>query len=104
MGITRKVRKVLISLSLGNKESYSGWLDFLRNLVKRGLRTPLSVTADGSPGLLRAINEVFPKTLRVGCWCTRWRTFSPRPPPSGLSFWQRSFRSGMPITMRARRN
>ena len=36
-GITLDGRKVLISLSLGNKESGEAWLEFLRDLDRRGL-------------------------------------------------------------------
>jgi len=45
-------RKVMLYLALGNKESYPNWLEFLRNMVKRGLRTPVLVTTDGAPCLL----------------------------------------------------
>jgi len=40
---------------VGNKESYENWPDFLRHMVARGLRVPLTVTTDGAPGLLRAV-------------------------------------------------
>jgi putative transposase len=53
-------RKALLHLALGNKESYANWLDFLRDLVRRGLRAPVQTTTDGSPGLIRAVEEVFP--------------------------------------------
>lgn len=61
-------RKVLLHLSLGNKESYANWLSFLRDMVSRGLKVPLSITSDGAPGIIRAIDEVFPLSLRVRCW------------------------------------
>ena len=51
--ITTEGDKVL-SLALGNKESYDAWLSFLRDLVSRGLPVPLTITSDGAPGLLRA--------------------------------------------------
>jgi hypothetical protein len=38
---------------LGNKESCRCWLGMLRDLVRRGLRPPVSITSDGGPGLLR---------------------------------------------------
>jgi len=60
--------KVLLHMDLGNKESYSCWLDFLRNMVGRGLKTPLSITSDGAPGLKKAIEEVWPQSLRIRCW------------------------------------
>jgi putative transposase len=64
-------RKVMLHLALGNKESYPNWLEFLRNMVKRGLQTPILVTTDGAPGLIRAVGEVFPNSLRQGAWPTR---------------------------------
>ena len=39
-------RKVLLHLGLGNKESYANWLDFLRDLLRRGLNTPVMITTD----------------------------------------------------------
>jgi len=41
--------KVLLHMDLGNKESYTCWLDFLRDMVQRGLKTPLTITSDGAP-------------------------------------------------------
>jgi len=66
-------RKVLLHLTLGNKESYRCWLGMLRDLVRRGLRPPVSITSDGAPGLLRAIKETWPKSLRLRCWVHRMR-------------------------------
>jgi putative transposase len=66
--ITKEGRKVLLHLSVGNKESESCWVDFLRDMVARGLRTPTSVTSDGAPGLVNVIEGVFPKSLRIRCW------------------------------------
>jgi transposase-like protein len=60
-------RKVLLHLALGNRESYQNWLDFLRNMVKRGLRAPVQTTTDGAPGLILAVEEVFPNSLRQRC-------------------------------------
>ena len=54
-----------LHLALGNKESYEGWLEFLRNLVARGLPVPSRLYRDdGAPGLLRALEEVFPQSVR----------------------------------------
>jgi transposase-like protein len=66
-------RKVLLHLTLGNKESYETWLAMLRDMVRRGLRTPVSVTSDGAPGLVRAIEDVWPKSLRLRCWVHKMR-------------------------------
>ncbi len=80
--ILRDGRKVLLSLSLGNKESHADWLEFLRNMVKRGLRVPLSVTSDGAPGLIRAIEEVFLQSMRIRCWVHKMENLSSKVPPA----------------------
>ncbi len=59
------------SLGLGNKESYGSWLDFLKDTVDRGMGTPVAVTSDGAPGLIRAIEAVFPRSVRIRCWLHR---------------------------------
>jgi hypothetical protein len=43
---------------LGNEESHEAWLAMLRDLVRRGMRTPVSITSDGASG-----------------WSGRWRKF-----------------------------
>ena len=72
-GILRDGRKVLLHMSLGNKESYDAWLEMLRNMVSRGLKVPLSITADGAPGLIKAIDQAYPKSLRIRCWVHKIR-------------------------------
>lgn len=66
--ITSDGRKMLLHLAVGNKESEACWTEFFRHMVRRGLRLPTTVTCDGAPGLINAISEVFPKSLRVRCW------------------------------------
>lgn len=66
--ITSDGRKLLLHLAVGNKESEVCWTEFLRNMVGRGLKVPSSVTCDGAPGLINAIDKVFSKSLRVRCW------------------------------------
>jgi|WetSurSiteA1Bulk_404760.scaffolds.fasta_scaffold30599_1 putative transposase len=72
-GITTEGQKVLLSLGLGNKESYENWLELLRDMVKRGLTVPVLITSDGAPGLIRAIEEVWPRSLRQRCLVHRMR-------------------------------
>jgi putative transposase len=66
--ITAEGRKVLLHLAVGNKESEGCWTEFLRDMVSRGLRTPTSVTSDGAPGLVNAIEGIFSRSIRVRCW------------------------------------
>jgi transposase-like protein len=61
-------RKVLLSLSTANSESFESCREVLRELVKRGLRPPATITTDGALGLTQAIDAVWPKSLRIRCW------------------------------------
>ncbi len=81
-GLLRDGRKVLLHLALGQRERYPCWLEFLRNLVARGLRVPLTITSDGAPGLLRAIEEVWPQSLRLRCWVHTMRNVLDKVPDS----------------------
>jgi len=80
--ITISGEKVLLSLRLGGRESQPAWLEFLRDMVKRGLRTPLTITTDGAPGLLQAVDQVWPKSLRLRCWAHRMRNLEAKVPVS----------------------
>jgi len=64
----RDGRKMLLHMTVGNKESYDARLEMLRNMVSRGLKVPRSITADGAPGLNKTIDQVYPKSLRIRCW------------------------------------
>ena len=67
-GILRDGSKVLLHMSLGNKESHDGWLEHLRSLVSRGMPTPLTITSDGAPGCIKAIEGMWPEAERIRCW------------------------------------
>src|SRR5262249_49734127 len=54
-------RKVRLTLSPANSESSESCLEVLRDLVKRGLQTPVTITTDGAPGLTKAIEVIWPK-------------------------------------------
>jgi len=82
--ILRDGRKVLLHLALGNKESYADWLECLRGMIKRGLRVPVSITSDGAPGLLKAIDQVFAKSLRIRCWFHKMRNIVSKLPPEAI--------------------
>ena len=79
-GILRTGEKVLLHIASGNKESYEDWLEFLRGMVSRGLKTPTSITSDGAPGLIKAIEAFFPKSLRIRCWYHRMKNFCRKVP------------------------
>jgi putative transposase len=66
-GVTLEGRKVLLGLQLGSRESYEDWLDFGRDLTRRGMRPPTLVVADGAPGLWKAARELWPRALEQRC-------------------------------------
>ena len=72
--------KVLLHIAPGSKESYADWLDFLRDTVRRGLRPSVLVSTDGSPGLIRAVEEVFPYSLRQRCLAHKVRNVTHKVP------------------------
>ena len=72
----------LLHLALGNKESYANWLEFLRDMVRRGLQAPVQITTDGAPGLMRAVEEVFPYSLRQRCLAHKTRNVTDKVPDS----------------------
>lgn len=79
-GILSDGRKVLLHMALGNKESEEDWLAMVRNMVERELRPPLTITADGAPGLLKVIDQVWPKSLRIRCWVHKLRNIRAKLP------------------------
>jgi putative transposase len=60
--------RVLLHMSLGSKESGDAWLEHFRSLVSRNLPTPLTVTTDGAPGLIKAVEAMWPEAERIRCW------------------------------------
>lgn len=80
--ICRDGRKVMLHMGLGNKESLDAWRAFIRDMVKRGLRTPTLVASDGAPGLIAAIEEVWPRSLRQRCLAHKKRNILAKVPDS----------------------
>jgi transposase-like protein len=88
-GIDAKGAKHLLALLPGLKESAEACMDFLRDLKARGMRDPVLVITDGAPGLIAAVEQVFPASLRQRCLAhklrnlevkapaERWREFGP---------------------------
>src|SRR5215470_9584109 len=74
-------RKVLLTLSTTNSESYESCLEVLRDLIKRGLQTPVTITTDGAAGLTKAIDALWPKSLRIRCWFHKMQNLQQKVPP-----------------------
>src|SRR5436309_5915528 len=66
-GYTTEGKRVLVAVRLGQRESHEDWLDLGRDLTRRGLRSPWLVVSDGAPGLIKAIDELWPAADRGRC-------------------------------------
>ncbi len=73
-------RKVLLSLSTTNSESYESCLEVLRGLAKRGMPVPVTITTDGATGLTKAIDAMWPKSLRIRCWFHKMQNLQQKVP------------------------
>jgi putative transposase len=72
-GITEGGERVLLDVCLGMREAEDDWLELGRSLTRRGLRSPLLVVADGAPGLVNAVEQLWPKADRQRCTVHRLR-------------------------------
>ena len=72
-GIAEGGERVLLAVSLGMRESEEDWLALGRDLTARGLRSPLLVVCDGAPGLVSAIEQLWPAADRQRCTVHRLR-------------------------------
>jgi putative transposase len=80
-GICADGRRVLLDLVTGNSESEEGCLSFLRGMVQRGLRPPLTITTDGALGVVNAVQTVWPHSLRLRCWFHKMQNLQDKVPP-----------------------
>ena len=65
--------RVLLDVCLGQRERLDDWLEFGRGLTAHGLVEPLLVVGDGAPGLVRAIDQLWPGAERQRCAVHRLR-------------------------------
>ena len=73
-------RKVLLSLSTTNSESYESCLEVLRELGRRGMQPPVTITTDGAPGLTKAVDTMWPQSLRIRCWFHKMQNLQQKVP------------------------
>jgi transposase-like protein len=72
-GFTESGERVLLSVSLGMREAQEDWLALGRDLTARGLPSPLLVVSDGAPGLIAAVEQLWPAADRQRCTVHRLR-------------------------------
>jgi transposase-like protein len=66
-GITSDGRPRLLAVDAVSAESHDAVVGFLRDLVARGLRSPLLTITDGAPGLIGAVEQVLSSSLLQRC-------------------------------------
>jgi len=79
-GINREGKRVVLHLSLGVREGTESWKGVLNDLMDRGLKSPQLIITDGNPGLLKAINDIWPEVPRQRCAVHRIRNVMARVP------------------------
>ena len=72
-GFTDAGERILLSVTLGMRESYEDWQALGRDLIARGLGAPMLIVADGAPGLTKAIEQCWPASDRQRCCVHRAR-------------------------------
>jgi len=79
-GIDESGAKHLLGLLPGTKEDTACCRDFLRDLKARGLADPIAAITDGAPGLIRAAEEVLPRSIRQRCLAHKMRNLQSKVP------------------------
>ena len=72
-GIDEDGHRQLVCIRLGARESKEDWVELGRDLIARGLAAPRLVVADGAPGLIAAVEEIWPRADRQHCAVHRLR-------------------------------
>jgi transposase-like protein len=72
-GFTEDGERILLSVSLGMRESFEDWQALGRDLIALGLGAPMLIVADGAPGLTKAIEQCWPASDRQRCCVHRAR-------------------------------
>ncbi|MBO0718761.1 MAG: IS256 family transposase [Rhizobiales bacterium] len=73
-------RKALLHLAPGTKEDTASCKEFFHDLRRRGLPDPLLVASDGAPGIIRAIEECLPRSVRQRCLAHKMRNLQSKVP------------------------
>lgn len=79
-GILADGKKALLHLAPGTKEDTASCREFFQDMRRRGLPDPLLVVSDGAPGMIRAIEECLPRSLRQRCLAHKMRNLQSRVP------------------------
>jgi putative transposase len=72
-GINTSGERVLLDVCLGMREREEDWLELGRSLTRRRLPCPQLIVADGAPGLITAVEQLWPEADRQHCTVHRLR-------------------------------
>jgi transposase-like protein len=92
-GIAESGERVLLSVALGMREAEEDWTALGRDLTARGLQAPLLVVGDGAPGLIAAVEQLWPRADRQRCTVHRLRNVLAKLPEAErervrLAYWR----------------
>jgi transposase-like protein len=80
-------RTGLLTRSTTKSERDESCREVLRDLRNRGLQTPGTLTTDGAPGVIQAVDSLWPRSLRRRWWLhTRQHRHQQVPPQAGPAF------------------
>jgi len=79
-GISETGQRALVSVRLGMRETKEDWPWLGRDLIARGLASPRLIVADGAPGLISAVEEIWPRADRQHCAVHRLRNLQAKLP------------------------
>src|SRR5213592_776725 len=79
-GILADGKKALLHLAPGTKEDTASCREFFHDLRRRGLPDALLVASDGAPGMIRAIEECLPRSIRQRCLAHKMRNLQSKVP------------------------
>jgi len=69
LGVRPDGTKELIAVEDGYRESTASWAALLRDLKRRGMRSPVLAVGDGALGFWAAVRDVWPETRHQRDWC-----------------------------------
>lgn len=67
IGVTREGTRTILGFDVGSTESEAFWKDFLRSLVRRGLRGVELVISDAHVGIRESVRKVMPSSTWQRC-------------------------------------
>jgi len=84
LGVDRQGRKEVLDLELCPSEAEAAWGGFVQGLAQRGVKRPLLLILDGSPGLAQAVAATWPGVAVQRCTVHKLRNLLRHAPKHAL--------------------